>query len=157
MAQELKRQEQPTLRRWFDDTPLATLRQEMDDLFENFFSGRSLPAVTRELAPSLDVAETEDAVEITTDLPGFKPEEVNIEMGDGYVTISGEHAEESKEEGPDKKYHRVERRRGSFSRSVWLPCAVKDENVDAELKDGILKLRLPKAEEAKRRKITVKG
>jgi HSP20 family protein len=157
MAQELKRQEQPMLRRWFDDSPLATLRQEMDDLIESFFSGRALPALGRELSPRLDVAETPDAVEMTTDLPGFKPEEVNIEVGDGYVSISGEHSEETKEEDPDRKYHRVERRQGNFSRSVWLPCGVRDEDVEAELKDGILKLRLPKAEEAKRRKIEVKG
>jgi HSP20 family protein len=157
MAQELKRQEQPALRRWFDDTPLAMLRQEMDDLFESFFSGRSLPALTRELAPSVDVAETEDALEIKTDLPGFKPGEVNIEMGEGSITISGEHSEESKEEGPDKKYHRVERRHGSFLRTVWLPCAVDEENIEAELKDGILSVRLPKSPEAKQRKITVKG
>lgn len=157
MAQELKRQDQPALRRWFEDTPLATLRQEMDDLFESFFSGRSLPALTRELAPSVDLAETDDALELKTDLPGFKPEEVNIELGDGSVTISGEHTEESKEETPEKKYHRVERRHGSFSRTVWLPCAVDEEKIEAQLKDGILTVRLPKSPEAKRRKITVKG
>lgn len=157
MSQELKQQERPGLRRWFDDSPLASLRQEMDDLFETFVSGRSLPALSRELAPSLDVAESADAVEITTDLPGFKPEEVNIEVGDGYVSISGEHNEESSEDAPDRKFHRIERRRGKFSRSVWLPCAVNEEDVQAELKDGILKLLLPKAAEAKRRRIEVKG
>jgi HSP20 family protein len=150
-------QQQP-IRRWFEMSPLAALRQEMDDLFESFFTGRpGLPTLTRELVPRLDVVETANAIEVTTDLPGFKPEEVKIDLGDNYLTISGEHLEETQEEGNGKKFHRIERQMGSFSRSVWLPCAVKDAKVEAELKEGVLKVTLPKTEEAKHKRIVVKG
>ena len=71
------------------------------------------------------------------------------------LTVSGERKEEREEKG--KTYHRVERRVGSFSRSVTLPCPVREDAVDAQYKNGILTIKLPKTEEAKARKITVKG
>jgi HSP20 family protein len=157
MTQTLSKRETQPLRRWFEDSPLGALRREMDEVFENFFGGRTLPTLSTGLVPSVDVSETAETVEVKTDVPGFKPEEINIDVGGNYLTISGEHIEEKKEEGEGRKYHRVERRSGSFSRSVWLPCGVKEDKIEAKLKDGVLMVTLPKAEEAKRRKITVKG
>lgn len=142
---------------WLRGGPLASLRHEMDDLFENFF-GSGLPAISRENMPSLDVAETDTAVEIKTDLPGYKPEDVDIEVHDGVVRISGSTSGETETNGGDgRKYHKIERRSGSFSRSVRLPCGVNEENIDAELKDGVLTIVLPKADEAKAKKIRIKG
>ncbi len=145
------------LRRFPGTYPFGPLRQEMESMFENFFGDAGFLAPASDLVPSLDLSETEDAVTVETDLPGFKADEVDIEVNDNYLTISGKHSEEQKEEGNGRKYHRVERRTGTFSRSVLLPCPVNQNAVEAELKDGVLTVTLPKAEEARRQKITVKG
>lgn len=152
-----KQAEQRPARRW-EGSPFGALRDEMEQMFANFFGsgavkteGPSFPS------PRLDMAETDAAVEVDTDLPGYKPDEVHVEILDNRLIISGEHSEERKEDGKDRKYHRVERRSGSFSRSVWLPCGVDEGQIDAQLKDGVLHIRLPKSETAKSRKITVKG
>lgn len=153
----MKRKE-ATPGRWFEEQPLTALREEMDHLLQNFFGeGTALPAVKEGMVPRLDVAETDTEIEVTTDLPGFKPEEVNVEVRDNYLHVNGEHVEEKKENGNGKKYHRIERRSGSFSRSVWLPCAVDEEKIDAQLRDGVLTVRLPKAAEAQRKRIPIKG
>ena len=144
-------------RRWFNPAPLSSFRQDMDNLLENFFGTTGLAEVVHANTPSLDVAETETAIEITTDVPGFKAEEIHIDFGDGYLTISGEHKEEAKSEGNGKKYLRVERRMGQFSRSIALPCSVKEDKVKAELKDGVLSIVLPKADESRRRHVAIKA
>lgn len=156
MTQALTRFDRPWLQRWFEGSPLEALRTEMEQAFENIF-GRPMAEGVSALSPRLDLSETDDAVQVELDLPGFKPEEVQIDVADNVLTISGEHREEHEEKGNGRKYHRVERRWGSFSRSVWLPCAVKSDKVDARLKDGVLKITLPKAEESKRQRITVKS
>ena len=154
----ISKREQTSPRRWFSRGPLSTLRHEMDDLFESFFGEPGYPVGTEAMIPCLDVSETDNTVEIKTDLPGVKAEEVNIEIRDNLLTISGEHSEEKESEGGNgRKYHRVERRTGSFSRSVRLPCDVQQDKVDAELKDGVLTLTMPKAEEARAHRIPVKG
>lgn len=142
---------------WFEEQPLSVLRQEMDQLLQNFFGDEGEVGARAAMVPRLDVAETDNEVEVTTDLPGFKPEEVHVEVRDNYLTVSGEHVEEKKENGNGKKYHRMERRTGTFSRSVWLPCAVDERKVDAQLKQGVLTIRLPKTAEAQTKKIAVKG
>lgn len=142
---------------WISGGPLASLRYEMDDLFENFFGG-SLPTMTRDNLPSLDRAETETAVEIKTDLPGYRPEDVDIEVHDGYVEISGSTTQQKEsDDDSGRRYHRIERRTGSFSRSVRLPCSVNEDAVEAELADGVLTVALPKSEEAKVKKVRIKG
>ena len=105
--------------------------------------------------PTIDLVETENQFEVTVDLPGLKPEEVKVELKNGELWISGKRLEEKEEKG--KTYHRVERRTGSFSRSVTLPCPVEEEDVDAQYKNGILTIRMPKTEEAKAHKITAKS
>jgi HSP20 family protein len=108
--------------------------------------------------PSIDVVETDANVEVKTDLPGMTAEDVDIEIRDDYLTVSGETSEEAKsEEGNGTKYHRIERRTGSFSRTVRLPCDVKQDEIQAELKDGVLTVTMPKADGTRSRKISVKG
>lgn len=153
----LTKREPSTLRRFFGNHPLWQLRHEMEDAFENVLGDTGLFQSSSEMIPNVDVSETDGEIQVETDLPGFKPEEVDIEVNDNYLTISGSHSEEQVEEGDGRKYHRVERRSGSFSRSVLLPCAVKQDGVTAELKEGVLTVTLPKSEEARRQKITVKG
>ena len=143
-------------RRWFNPVPMSTLRQEMDNLMENFFGTTGLAEVVHANTPSLDVAETETAIEVTTDVPGYKAEEIHIDFGDGNLTISGEHKEEVPSEGHGKKYLRVERRMGQFSRSIALTCSIKEDKVKAELKDGVLSIILPKSDESRRRHVAIK-
>jgi HSP20 family protein len=153
----LTKRQATTPRRWFEREPVGALREEVDELFENFFGTPAITSALEMTVPSIDVAETDEAIEVTTDLPGIKAEEVNVEIRNGLLTISGETSEEKKtEEGNGRKYHRIEGRTGSFSRTVRLPCDVRQDKVDAQLKDGVLTVKLPKAEEAKSKKITVK-
>ncbi|GAB4136606.1 MAG: Hsp20/alpha crystallin family protein [Planctomycetaceae bacterium] len=153
-----KRDNASLFRPWWNRGPLATLREEVEELFENAFGSSELMPQGGRILPSIDVSETNDYVEVRTDLPGFKADEIDIQVGEGGLTISGEHTEEkTSEKDGERKYHRVERRTGSFSRFVHLPCPVKEDGIQAELKDGILTIQLPKSEEAKTRKIPVKG
>lgn len=146
-----------TPRRWFEMTPWASLRREMDELFENAF-GLPVTTMTKgEAMPRLDVAETENGIEVKTDIPGMKPEEVEIEVHENMLTIKGHHEEEKKEGEEGKKFHKVERRSGSFARSVWLPCAVEEDKVTAELKEGVLTINLPKLAIAKPCKVAIKA
>lgn len=158
MAGTLSRRETSPRRFGEVGWPLGSLRS-MDDLFESFFGA---PAAHDEgavgLVPRVDVSESEDAVHVTTDLPGWKAEEIDIEINDNVLTLRGERSEETKSEGDNgRKYHRVERRSGSFARAVRLPCAVEERAVDAALADGVLTIALPKCEEAKPCKVAIRS
>jgi len=134
--------------------PFRIARDEFETLWsqligepgEVFFKGR--------LVPSLDLSENPNTIEIRMDLPGIKAEEIDIQLANGVLTISGDRKEEKEEKG--KTFHRVERRHGSFSRSVTLPSAVAEDKVDAQYHDGVLTVTLQKTDEAKSRKIKVK-
>jgi HSP20 family protein len=138
--------------------PMAEFRREMDRLFENFFrepfgwgdGGGTLTA----FAPSLDVAETDGEVTVRAEVPGVKPEDINISVLGDTLTLSGE-KKETTERKDDNVYHR-ESRYGSFRRSVQLPGGVDPENVAAEYANGVLTVRLKKSPEAKARKIPIK-
>ena len=88
-------------------------------------------------------------------LPGVKPDEIDISVSDGVLTIKGEHKEERKEE-KESYYHR-EIRYGAFSRSIQLPCRVDHERAEAEFENGVLTVSLPKAEEVRPKTIKVRG
>lgn len=104
---------------------------------------------------AVDMYETKDDVVIKTDLPGLKPEEVDITVSGDMVTIRGEKKEE--EEEKTKTYLRRERRYERYARSVSLPAAVKADKAEAKFEDGALTLTLPKAEEAKPKTIKIKA
>lgn len=105
-------------------------------------------------APSVDITENAEEFQIKTELPEVKKEDVKIHVEDGVLTLSGERKQEKEEK--DKKWHRVERSYGSFMRSFTLPTNVDDAKIRAELKDGILTLRLPKSASAKPKTVEVK-
>ncbi|MEJ2718711.1 MAG: Hsp20/alpha crystallin family protein [Deltaproteobacteria bacterium] len=136
----------------------ADLWREMDNLFERFFgeAGRSEVAPGRTFAPAFDISETDDELVVRAELPGIDPKEVDINLTGDRLTIKGEKKEKKEERG--ESYHRVERSFGSFSRSFQLPCEVKEEDIKAVYKNGVLDLRLPKADNVKRKtfKIEVK-
>jgi HSP20 family protein len=107
-----------------------------------------------ELVPALDVEETENAYRVTMPMPGVKAEDIDINLHDGVLTIGGEIKEEKREE--KGKMLVQERRYGRFSRSVRFPMSVNPDSVEAEYKDGTLKLTVAKAAEAQPRKIAIK-
>lgn len=107
------------------------------------------------LAPTIDVSETDNEVDVKVDLPGMKAEEIDIQVHNNVLTIKGERNEEREEK--DRTFHRIERRSGSFARSITLPSVVDENKVDAQYKDGVLVIRMPKTKEAKAKKIAVKA
>jgi HSP20 family protein len=137
----------------FFGRPLENIREDFEDLVTRVFGGEGEQWLDQ-IRPSLDVTETDTAVEVRLDVPGMDAKDIDVQVNANLLTISGERKEEREEKG--KTYHRVERRMGAFSRSVTLPCAVKDNAVDAQYKNGILTVKLPKTEEAKAHKIQVK-
>lgn len=144
------------LERFFDRDPFRTLQQEMDNLISNFsreWDGGTLTA--GEFQPQIDVSESDDAIQVHVDLPGIKPEEVDVEVRGNVLQITGDRKEEREEKG--KTWHRTERRVGRFARAMTLPCAVQEDKVQAECSNGVLNITLPKAEKEKTHKITVKG
>ena len=121
---------------------------DVDRFFEEGFFERA------NFTPAVDVYQDKDNVVVETPLAGVDPEKVEISIENDVLTISG-HTEE-KEEVKREDYYRKEVREGSFSRSVILPMPVKADQAQAESIKGMLKVTIPKAEEAKPRKIAVK-
>jgi len=145
------------LRSWFSRDPFLSLREELDSMLAKMsaeFDGGSLSGG---VLPALDLSESDAAVEIRMDVPGFKPEEIDIQVTENTISVSAERQEEKEEKKDDKSYHRVERRRGSFVRTVALPCSVNPDKVEAACKEGVLTISLPKAESARIRKVKVKA
>ena len=132
--------------RLFDD-----FRKEMNRLAEGFFD----ETPSRSLFAPVNFAETETGYEVTVDLPGMKPEEVNVEFKDGHLWITGERKDETEDQG--KTYHRVERRYGKFRRVISLGSEIESAKVDATYKDGVLSINVPKAEAAQPKRIEVKS
>jgi len=131
-----------------------SLRREINDLMDEFFGTQDGNELTPWFAPRINLAETDQAYEISVDLPGMKPEEFAVELKDGQLWISGERRHEHEEKG--KTYHRVERQYGRFQRAVSLPTAVKADQIQAEYKDGVLRITVPKDESAQAKRIAVK-
>ncbi len=137
---------------------ILNIQREINRMFDSFFrSGREeegqsmLPSAW---TPATDVAEHDNEYVVRLELPGVKKDDVKITMRENVLTISGEKRQE-KETG-EASHHRVERVYGSFQRSFTLPTNVKADRIDAEYKDGVLNITLPKAEEAKPKQIEVK-
>ncbi|GDX09047.1 molecular chaperone [Verrucomicrobiota bacterium] len=106
-----------------------------------------------EWSPSVDISEDDKEFLVKAELPDVKREDIKVNVENGVLTITGERKFEKEEKG--KKYHRIERSYGSFTRSFTLPEAVKADKVAAEFKDGLLHVRLPKDESAKPKNIAV--
>lgn len=106
-------------------------------------------------SPAVNVEESKDGLSLSAELPGMNLEDIEIEVENNVLTLRGEKKEE-KEEGDERRYHLWERRYGSFERSFTLPRTVKSDGITARFKDGILQVTMPKAPEAKSRRIEVK-
>jgi HSP20 family protein len=132
------------------------MRREMDRLLDSFFDGglRGRTEMIGEWLPSLDVSETKNELVVKAEVPGMDPKDIDISLSDGTLTIKGEKKQEKEEKEAD--YHLVERSYGSFTRSVQLPKEVQSEKINASYKNGILKITLPKSEEAKKKEVKIK-
>jgi len=145
-----------SIMRWRPTRDLLNIREEMNRLFDDFFTGwpeRRKGLTEGDWAPSVDIAETENDVLVTAELPGIKQEEVDITITDDVLTLKGEKKEEK--EIKKENYHRIERSYGSFQRSINLPTGVQGDKAKASYKDGILRISIPKAEEAKPKQIKI--
>ena len=140
----------PTLSR----EPLQYLKREMDDLLSRFSSDWLGDWMAKEFTPAVDVSETDEAVAVAVDVPGVKGDDIQLEVAGSVLRIRGERKEEKEEK--NKSFHRIERRWGTFSRTIPLPCSVVEGKVTADYRDGVLHVHLPKTETAKAHKIRVK-
>lgn len=152
MNQTLSKRQPNTMSR----SPFANLlpRSLFGDFFDQYLTDAN-GDLTQLMNVSMDVAETDQAFEVKVDLPGIKPEEVDIQIDNNTLTIRGQRSEESEEKDEKKHFHRVERYSGSFSRSVVLPASINEDETAAEFRDGVLKIIVPKTEDAKPRKIKI--
>jgi HSP20 family protein len=105
-------------------------------------------------APRVDIAETENEFIIKAEIPEVKKEEVKISVDNGVLSIRGERKQEKEEKG--KKFHRIERYYGSFTRSFTLPDNVDETKIEASFKDGMLNIQIPKSEKSKPKALDVK-
>jgi HSP20 family protein len=141
--------------RWEPVRELTSLQNEMNRLFTTFFdtptSGNGESA--RRWIPAMDLVETEDHFVLKADLPGLTEGDVNLEVEDNVLTVSGER----KAEHEDKRegYVRVERAYGAFRRSLTLPEGINPDGVSASFDNGVLEVRIPKPEERKPRRVAI--
>ena len=154
-----------SLTRWNPYREMMDLQRQMDrffsdsslpSLFSGTFGQRSLGGdLPRIWGLDLDVSETEEAFVVRASVPGFDPDELDITLTDNVLTISG--TLEQKHQEDDEVYHLRERRTGSFSRSLTLPTGLDADNVEASCENGLLTVRVPKAEESRPRRIPISG
>lgn len=133
------------------------LREEFDRTLQNWWSDNGdfqKVIAGADWQPNVDISECDDAIEVKVDLPGIKPEDVDISVFDNRLTIKGEREEEK--ETKEKTVHRVERRYGSFYRSIELPAGTSADDVSAESDNGVITITLPKPPEAQAKRIAVK-
>jgi HSP20 family protein len=147
----------PTIVRWDPFRELSTLQDRMNRAFGDLWGRAQRPDedyISGSWTPSVDVRETKDALEISAELPGIDPKDVELSVESGVLTLKGSREFEKAVEG--ETYHRVERAYGSFERSFSLPTNVDPEKVKAVYRHGVLHLTLPKREEAKPKSISIK-
>ena len=142
-----------TITRWDPFQDVLSLREAMNQLMEESFVRPATAQNGKNFVPALDLSETGEGYLVEAALPGVKPEDVEITVENNVLTIKGETRQET--DSKDRNFHRLERRFGSFQRTIGLPTTVKADAIQASLTNGVLRLEIPKAEEVKPRKISV--
>jgi len=138
-------------------TEVLNMQREVNRMFNSFFRGgvqEESELFSSSWLPAVDIVGQDNEYLVKVELPGVNKDDVKITLQDNILTIRGEKKQEN--ETRKASYHRVERSYGSFQRSFAVPAPVHGDKIDAAFKDGILSIRLPKAEEAKRKQIDVK-
>jgi HSP20 family protein len=140
--------------RWDPAREVDSLQSEVNRLFDTFFGGGPAnSAGARRWVPAMDLVETDDHLVLRADLPGLDRDDVNIEVKDGVLTVSGERKTEQEERTDG--FYRVERAFGGFSRSLSLPDHVDASKITADFNKGVLEVRIPKPEERKPQRIEI--
>ncbi|MGI9556903.1 MAG: Hsp20/alpha crystallin family protein [Solirubrobacterales bacterium] len=143
-----------TLVRWRPAREIDSLPTELNRVFDGFFGGRgSGSGQTRRWVPAMDLAESEDNLVLTADLPGVGEDDVEIEIKDGVLTVAGERSDQNTKKTGG--YQRVERAYGKFSRSLTLPDGIDAGKVEAEFDNGVLGITIPKPEERKPHRVAI--
>jgi HSP20 family protein len=143
-----------TLVRFDPIRELDGLQSDMNRLFDGFFNGRAGNGVGgRRWIPAMDLAETDEHLVLRADLPGLREDDVNIEIKDRVLTISGERRSEHEDKG--EGFHRVERAYGGFSRSLNLPDGIDADDVSASFDRGVLEVKIPKPAERKPHRVQI--
>jgi HSP20 family protein len=144
-----------TLTRWDPFRDLMGIQNELNRLFGRTYAGGESGGATGAWMPALDIYEGKDTFVISVELPGIEPADVDISVEDSTLTIRGER--KFYQEVDEDSFHRVERRYGAFSRSLSLPQTANANAIEATFDRGVLTVEIPKVEEAKPKKITVKA
>jgi len=149
--------------------PFSMMRQlsrDMDRLFDSFFGpglgssswgGREDWDAPTLWSPQIDVQRRDDALVVKADLPGVRKEDLKIDIDDNALVISGQRQEEHEEGGQDRGYQLYERSYGTFYRAIPLPQDVNADDIQAEMREGVLKVTVPLPQSARRRRIQIQG
>jgi HSP20 family protein len=147
------------LARWTPYRDVMSVRDEMNRLFNDVFGRGSSSEegtwLSGAWSPAVDIYETDEALVLKAELPGFSKDDINIELKENTLFIKGERKRQ--DEVKEGNYHRMERVYGAFQRSFVLPTTVEQDKVKAAYKDGILELHLPKVQAAQPKRIAVSG
>lgn len=131
-------------------------RPLLDDFMGSTWGGR-LAGTDLIRTPSADVTESKDEIRVMVELPGMRPEDVDVSLENNILSISGEKKEERREEDKENRWHLSERRYGSFTRSFVLPRDVEQDRIQASFDNGVLTVTIPKSEKARPRRIEIQG
>lgn len=146
----------PTLTRWEPFREMRRMHDMLDRVMDEGISGPMTDGNYFEGLAPIDVYQTDDDVVIEAAMPGVKPEDIDVSVTGDTLTLRGEVREEKEAKG-ERDYHVRERRYRRFARSLTLPSTVDSENAEATMSNGILTLRIPKAEAARPKQIEVKA
>jgi HSP20 family protein len=142
-----------TLVRWQPAREVDSLQSEVNRVFDAFFGGPSGQASSRRWVPAMDLVEAGDQLVLKADLPGLGRDDVEIEVKDGALVISGHRSAEHDERS--EGVYRVERSFGSFSRAMTLPKDVDAKSISADFSDGVLEVRIPKPADPKPHRVEI--
>jgi len=141
--------------RWDPFRDVVTLRERMNRMFEDVFSGRTddKELTPTSWAPAVDIYETENELVLSAEIPGLSEKEVEIKVEDNTLTLKGERRFEK--ETKEENYHRIERSYGSFYRAFTLPNSIDPDKIQAEHENGVLRVSMPKRQELKPRTVKI--
>jgi HSP20 family protein len=142
--------------KWDPFRDLNILQDRMNRLFED--TGRGIrrneePAATTIWSPAVDIYETDGEIVVQAELPGMDRKDISLHLENNVLTIRGDR--QFKKETKEDNYHRIERSYGGFSRSFSIPTSVDEDKIRADYKDGVLKIALPKKEQARPKQIQI--
>ena len=150
-----------TLSRWQPFRELSSMRKQMDRLFEDMLSvgnddWMGLHSIGGMWTPAVEIEEKDKELVLKAEIPGIDVKDLEVEVSEDRVTISGEHKEEKKTEDKDKNYFHSEFHYGKFQRIIPLPMAIKTDEIKSDFQKGVLTLTLPKVEDAPKKSVKVK-